>query len=58
MHYVSRVYYLSEIAENPALHIPDGFLSLPIALLCWALAIILLTIAVRQAYPPVAKLRW
>jgi cobalt/nickel transport system permease protein len=48
MHYVSRAYYLSKTAENPALHIPDGFLSLPIALLCWALAIILLTIAVRR----------
>jgi cobalt/nickel transport system permease protein len=48
MHYVSHTYYLSEIAENPALHIPDGFLSLPIALLCWALAITLLTVAVRQ----------
>jgi cobalt/nickel transport system permease protein len=48
MHYVSRAYYPSEIAENPALHIPDGFLSLPIALLCWVLAIILLATAIRQ----------
>jgi cobalt/nickel transport system permease protein len=48
MHYVSHAYYLSGTAENPALHIPDGFLSLPIASLCWVLAIILLTIAVRQ----------
>ena len=30
------------------LHIPDGFLSLPLALLCWALAIITLAIAVRK----------
>jgi cobalt/nickel transport system permease protein len=49
MHYVSPTYYLSGAAtENPALHIPDGFLSLPIALLCWVLAIILLAMAVRQ----------
>jgi cobalt/nickel transport system permease protein len=31
-----------------ALHIPDGFVNLPIALLCWLLTIGLLTIAVRQ----------
>jgi cobalt/nickel transport system permease protein len=49
MHYVSPTYYMSGAAtENPALHIPDGFLSLPIALLCWVLAIALLAIAVRQ----------
>jgi cobalt/nickel transport system permease protein len=49
MHYVSPTYYLSGAAtENPALHIPDGFLSLPIALLCWVLAIILLLMAIRQ----------
>jgi cobalt/nickel transport system permease protein len=49
MHYISPTYYLAGAAtENPALHIPDGFLSLPIALLCWVLAIILLSIAIRQ----------
>ncbi len=49
MNYVSPTYYLSGAAtENPALHIPDGFLSLPIALLCWVLAIILLAVAIRQ----------
>jgi cobalt/nickel transport system permease protein len=49
MHYISPTHYLSGAAtENPALHIPDGFLSLPIALLCWVLAIILLAIAIRQ----------
>jgi len=49
MHYVSPTYYLSGAAtENPALHIPDGFLSLPIALLCWVLTIILLLMAIRQ----------
>lgn len=49
MNYVSPTYHLSGAAtENPALHIPDGFLSLPIALLCWVLAIILLAVAIRQ----------
>jgi cobalt/nickel transport system permease protein len=49
MHYASPTHYLSGAAtENPALHIPDGFLSLPIALLCWVLAIMLLAMAVRQ----------
>lgn len=49
MHYVSPTHYLSGATENPALHIPDGFLSLPIALLCWVLAIMLLAIAIRQS---------
>lgn len=48
MHYVSPTYYLSGAANNPALHIPDGFLSPAIALLCWVLAIVLLAIAVRK----------
>jgi cobalt/nickel transport system permease protein len=49
MHYVSPTYYLSgATTENPALHIPDGFLSLPIALLCWVLAVVLLATAIRQ----------
>lgn len=30
------------------LHIPDGFLNLPVGLVCWVLAVILLSIAVRQ----------
>ncbi len=34
--------------NNPALHIPDGFLSLPMALIFWVITIILLTIAVRK----------
>lgn len=48
MFYVSPGYYLSWAADNPALHIPDGFLSPVIALLCWALAVILLGVAVRK----------
>jgi cobalt/nickel transport system permease protein len=48
VHYVSPTYYLSGVTTPPGLHIPDGFLSLPIALLCWALAIGLLAVAVRQ----------
>jgi cobalt/nickel transport system permease protein len=34
--------------KPPQLHIPDGFLSLPIALICWAVTIALLAVAVRQ----------
>lgn len=34
--------------SNPELHIPDGFLSFPIALLCWGAAIALLALAVRR----------
>lgn len=34
--------------NGPALHIPDGFLNLPIALLCWVGAIALLAVAVRR----------
>jgi len=34
--------------NGPALHIPDGFLNLPIGLLCWAGAIALLAVAVRR----------
>jgi cobalt/nickel transport system permease protein len=48
VHYVSPTYYLSGATTPPGLHIPDGFLSLPIALLCWVVAIGLLAIAVRQ----------
>lgn len=35
--------------SNPALHIPDGFLNLPMALICWGAAIAVLAIAVRRA---------
>ena len=39
----------TSLAENPYLHIPDGFLTLVVALFCWAAAVLFLTIAVRQA---------
>jgi cobalt/nickel transport system permease protein len=32
----------------PKLHIPDGFVNLPVSLLCWAITIVLLSIAVRR----------
>jgi cobalt/nickel transport system permease protein len=40
---------LAQIAsEAPELHIPDGFLSLPIALITWAITLLLLYVAVRR----------
>jgi cobalt/nickel transport system permease protein len=36
-------------ASPPALHIPDGFLSLAISLVFWAITIVLLAIAVRRS---------
>lgn len=48
MSYVLPAYSSFGGTDNPALHIPDGFLSLPIALLCWAVAILLLAVAVRR----------
>lgn len=35
-------------ARPPALHIPDGFLSLTISLVCWLFAVVLLVIALRR----------
>lgn len=44
----SGVLTLVETAsKTPELHIPDGFLNLPIALICWAAALVLLYVAVR-----------
>jgi cobalt/nickel transport system permease protein len=48
-----QVYVLGSLAINgparpPALHIPDGFLSLAISLIFWAITIVLLTVAVRR----------
>lgn len=40
--------FLQTIIDDPAMHIPDGFLSLPIALLFWAATLVLLSIAVRK----------
>ncbi len=39
---------LGAATDNPAMHIPDGFLSLPIALFCWGAAIVLVAIAIRR----------
>ena len=39
---------LSLSLKPEALHIPDGFLSLPVALIFWAIAILLVGIAVRR----------
>jgi cobalt/nickel transport system permease protein len=36
------------VTHGPALHIPDGFLNLPIALLCWVGTVALLAIATRR----------
>ncbi len=49
MSYVSRAYISAGATDNPALHIPDGFLSVWMALLCWAAAVLLLAIAVRRS---------
>jgi cobalt/nickel transport system permease protein len=41
---------LSTLSElGPLLHIPDGFLSIAIALLCWLVTLAVLTVAVRNA---------
>lgn len=32
----------------PALHIPDGFLSLVVSIICWLITVIMLAIAIRQ----------
>jgi cobalt/nickel transport system permease protein len=39
---------LGAATDNPAMHIPDGFLSLLIALFCWGAAIVLVAIAIRR----------
>lgn len=36
------------VTHNPELHIPDGFLSLPISALSWLLTIVLIAVAVRR----------
>jgi cobalt/nickel transport system permease protein len=40
--------FLSAPLKPVALHIPDGFLSTPVAVVGWALAIILIAVALRQ----------
>ena len=37
------------ITDNPMLHIPDGFLSMPIAIFCWLVTLLVLAVAVRRA---------
>ncbi|MBE7555118.1 MAG: PDGLE domain-containing protein [Anaerolineales bacterium] len=40
--------FLQAVVDDPALHIPDGFLSLPIAFIFWIATVVLLGIAVRK----------
>src|SRR5512138_1805160 len=40
--------FLQTVIDDPAMHIPDGFLSLTIALMFWITTIVLLSIAVRK----------
>src|SRR5687767_10494059 len=37
------------VPDHPLLHIPDGFLSIAIALLCWLVTLVVLALAVRNA---------
>jgi cobalt/nickel transport system permease protein len=39
---------LQAIINDPALHIPDGFLSVSISIIFWVITIVLLSVAVRQ----------
>ena len=39
---------LQAIIDNPAMHIPDGFLSLSISIILWIITIVLLAVAVRK----------
>lgn len=48
MHYIPPTYYLSGGPDNPGLHVPDGFLSLSVALLCWAVTVTFLSVALRR----------
>lgn len=45
---LSAIVSLPEPAQGPALHIPDGFLSTPIALAGWVVTIAVLALAVRM----------
>ena len=40
--------WIELVAQEPALHIPDGFLSLTISIIFWIVAIALLAVALRQ----------
>ncbi|MCA9947975.1 MAG: energy-coupling factor ABC transporter permease, partial [Anaerolineales bacterium] len=37
------------VTDNPMLHIPDGFLSIAISVLCWLVTLVVLAMAVRRA---------
>ena len=37
------------VADNPMLHIPDGFLSIAISVVCWLVTLAVLAVAVRRA---------
>lgn len=43
------MFSLRSLASVQLLHIPDGFLTLAVSLLCWAAATIMLAVAVRKA---------
>lgn len=36
------------MVDVPPLHLPDGFLNVPLALLCWAVTVVFLAVAVRR----------
>jgi len=40
--------YLTHLSKMAAMHIPDGFLSLPVSLVFWGISIVLIGIAVRK----------
>jgi cobalt/nickel transport system permease protein len=48
MHLLSLVQPGSPTGATPSLHAPDGFLTVPVALVMWALTIVVLAVAVRQ----------
>jgi len=50
MMFLSPIYPTSQMAGGlpPALHIPDGFLSLTVALICWLAAVVVVTLAIRR----------
>lgn len=45
---LSIVPSLAAASDSAPLHIPDGFLSLPISLICWIVTIALISVAVRR----------
>jgi len=49
MHIISHTPGASWSLSGTELHIPDGFLNLPISLACWAIAIAIIALAARRA---------